>query len=445
MLKSSAHPLSKILRDNLQQIRTQLAKLDPQGLARTCGFLKRAPRKVPMPAFLLGLVALSAEVTLSLERVAAVVGLAAQASYSKQALHKRLNASIERFLAQVTTALFGQLSEQTRAQSWLRPFRRVLLHDSTIEKLPDHLADCFPGSANPQKKNQASLKIQIIADLLQGTLLHCSLSGFTRNDQAASPDILTVAQPGDLILRDLGYFCRAVLRALQAKGAFFLSRFQHRMLVYDLQGRQLDLLRELKTHGRLDRELLVGASLAPLRVRVVALPVPEAVANERRRRARANQDGRFPPTKERLQLLGWNIFLTNVSRSVWPPQALPSIYRLRWRIEMIFKAWKSHLGLRQFNAHSAELLQLSVMTKLLFCVLVYRFCNALELLSQGPRHVSLLRLARIIGQSACLFATALLGTNPARWLEHQLANHLFYEQRKDRKNFFELLAQPCMP
>jgi len=283
-----------------------------------------------------------------------------------------------------------------------------------------------------------------MADLLQGTLLHCSLSGFTRNDQAASPDILTIAQRGDLILRDLGYFTRTVLAALQARGAYFLTRFQHRMLVYDLKGRPLDLVRELKTHGGLDRDLLVGAT-EPFRVRLVALPVSEALANKRRRHARAKRDGRHPPTPERLQLLGWNIFLTNVSRTVWPPQALACVYRLRWRIEMIFKAWKSHLGLRQFNAHSAGLLYLSVMTKLLFCALVYRFCNALELLGDGQRHVSLLRLARIIAQSACLLAAALMQLTPEQWLDYHLARHMFYEQRKDRQNFFELLTQVRAP
>jgi hypothetical protein len=444
MSNLTSRPLARVLAENLQQIRTQLTQLDSQRLARRCGFLKRTPRKIPLTAFLLGLVALSAEVALTLERIAAVIGLAADLSYSKQALHKRINASVEQFLAQVATAVFGQLAGDTRVKGWLRPFRRVLLHDSTVEALPDHLANLFPSSGNQRNRKQAALKIQIMADLLQGTLLHCSLSGFTRNDQTASPDILAVAKPGDLILRDLGYFTRTVLGALQARGASFLSRFQHRMLVYDLQGRQLDLVRELKTHGRLDRDLLVGA-VEQFRVRLVALPVPEALANERRRKARANQDGRYPPTRERLQLLGWNIFLTNVSHTLWPPQAVACLYRLRWRIEMIFKAWKSHLGLRQFNAHSAGLLRLSVMIKLLFCALVYRFCNALELLGDGRRHVSLLRLARIIGQSACLFAAAVVRLAPEQWLEYHLSRHLFYEQRKDRKNFFELLAQVCAP
>ena len=70
-----------------------------------------------------------------------------------------------------------------------------------------------------------------------------------------------------------------------------------------------------------------------------------------------------------------------------------------------------------------------------------RFRQSLELLGDAPQQVSLLRLARIIGQCACLFAVTVLGLTPAQWLEHHLTHHLFYEQRKDRKNYFELLAQ----
>jgi hypothetical protein len=68
------------------------------------------------------------------------------------------------------------------------------------------LAPDFPGAANQGNKKQATLKIQVIYDLLSETFAHFSLSGFTRTDQAASADVLTVAQAGDLVLRDLGYF-----------------------------------------------------------------------------------------------------------------------------------------------------------------------------------------------------------------------------------------------
>ena len=56
------------------------------------------------------------------------------------------------------------------------------------------------------------------------------------------------------------------------------------------------------------------------------------------------------------------------------------------------------------------------------------------------RLISLLRLARIIGQCACLFAVAVLQITPAQWLQHHLTHHVFYEQRPDRKNYFERFA-----
>jgi hypothetical protein len=49
-----------------------------------------------------------------------------------------------------------------------------------------------------------------------------------------------------------------------------------------------------------------------------------------------------------------------------------------------------------------------LMTKLLFCVLVCQLCNQIELLGTDDRHVSLLRLARICAECACLVAAAIL-------------------------------------
>jgi hypothetical protein len=231
-----------------------------------------------------------------------------------------------------------------------------------------------------------------------------------------------------------------VFESLLLKGAFFLSRYRHATTVLDPRtGKPLNLAHLLRTQGSIDRQVWLGEKHR-LSVRLVAVPVPEALANERRRRARANRDKRLNPSPQHLFLLGWNIFVTNVDRNTWPPKAIQPIYRLRWRIEMIFKAWKSHLGLRELNCRTADLLRLSLMTKLLFCVLVCQLCNQLELLPTDGRHVSLLRLARVIAECSCLVAAAILGLPPQQWLAHHLAAHAFYEQRADRKNFYEMLA-----
>jgi hypothetical protein len=433
--------IHQVLSSELNRLRHDLQSLDGEALARSSGFLRRSPRKIPMADFLLALVGLAAECYLTLERVASVIAWAARRSYSKQALHKRLTSAIERFLAQVTTVLFGRLPEaRPPHQGWLAPFRRVLVHDSTVEHLPDHLAKLFPGSRNKRKRS-AALKIQFIGELLSCRVLHLSLSGFTRNDQAASGDILQVVQPGDLVLRDLGYFVLRAFQWIDETGAFFLSRFRTDVSIHDPRtGQPVNLAAELRRYGFFDRRVLIGSQRLP--VRLVALPAPEPVANERRRKAKHNRDRRCHPNAERLFLLGWNLLITNVPKHVWPAEILPAIYRLRWRVEMIFKAWKSHLGLRQFHCRSANVLRLSIMTKLLFCALVYRCCQSLELLCAPPdRHVSLQRLARILGAFACLVEAFLLGTTPEQLLQHALARHVFYERRKDRKNFCELLAE----
>ena len=298
---------------NLQQIRVQIARLDAQAMARQSGFPPAKAAEDTHDGFPARLGRLG-------RRSRAFPGADRRRHRLGRPTHlfqagapKRLNAPVESFLAQVATALIRRTREERSHPGLFRPFRRVLLHDSTVEALPDHLADLFPGSSNQRKKKRAALKIQFIADLLNGTLVHCSLSGFTRNDQAAAPDILAVAQCGDLIIRDLGYFALPVMAALGLKGGYFLSRYKHGVRVYDLQGQPLDLVQELKTHGRFDREVLLGAE--HVRARLVARPAPEAVANERRRKARANHDGRYQPVREHLVLMGWNIFLTNVSRA----------------------------------------------------------------------------------------------------------------------------------
>ena len=87
------------------------------------------------------------------------------------------------------------------------------------------------------------------------------------------------------------------------------------------------------------------------------------------------------------------------------------------------------------------MLRLSVMTKLLFCTLVYRCCQSLQLLGdcQG-RQVSLQRLARVMGLCAGIVEAHLLGISPEKLLEHALSE-VFYEQRTDRKNFAQLFAE----
>lgn len=434
----SAKQLLQAFHQSLERLRSTLLALDVEAIARRSGFLRRRPRKISMGDLALALLAVGTESVLSLERVAQWVSLAAGTAYSKQAFHKRLGPPLEPFLAELAATLLGSFLAPLRTGGRLAPFKRILLQDSTTHPLPDRLAKAFPGAGHAHRQKQATLKIQCVADLLGGAVVHLSLSGFRRNDQAASADILALARPGDLILRDLGYFSLEVLARLNTAGAFFLTRWRRDLTLRDPRsGREFNLARQLRQQGGFDGLVWVGQQKLPLRL--VALALPEEVANGRRHRAKINRDRRLKPSPEDRYVMGWNIFLTNIQQALWPANVLAKVYRLRWRVELIFKTWKSHLGLRQLNCRSADLVRLSAMCKLLFCALMVGGGSSLAALCSGSRQISLLRWARTMAQYSLIIAARLLGISAEACFQHHLDQRLFYEVRLDRKNFDDLI------
>jgi hypothetical protein len=253
-------------------------------------------------------------------------------------------------------------------------------------------------------------------------------------------------RPGDLLIRDLGYFVLSVFAAIIERGAFFLSRYQYGTSLLDpCTHRPIPLAKVLKKQGFFDAHVLLGAE-ARVPVRVVAVPVPDAVANLRRRKLRQNRDQSLNPSKEHFFLLGWNIFITNVGAEVWPAKQLPVIYRLRWRIETLFKAWKSYLALTELNNRCLAMIHLSVMTKLIFCAFVYRTCHHIEItLGTAGRSVSLLRVANILSALALCLEAAFVKLTQERLLAQLLEDHAFYERRPDRRNFQEMLHAVLSP
>ena len=178
-----------------------------------------------------------------------------------------------------------------------------------------------------------------------------------------------------------------------------MSRLKINTGVYDLQGRPLDLAALLRAQGWIDQEVLLGAK-ERLRVRLVALKVPEAEANRRRRVARANHH--FKASQKHLFLLGWNLFVTNLKRRECPAKAGAEVYRLRWRVEVHFKAWKQYFHLEDMPAGSALQVQVLLYARLLFISLFEVFYLAwweCRLQAQARSPVSLLKLAEEIGRA----------------------------------------------
>jgi len=425
------------------KLNDKLERIDINRLARQSGFVRREPRKIKPLHFLVSYFLTVLCYAFSYRSHAKNAGLLSSNRVSKQAIFKRTNFRLVTFLEMVLAACLFSTSKKHKAvptNHALSNFNRVIVEDSTHINLPACLAKSFPGSSNGKKKENATLKIRASIDLLREQFLHFYFSPFRKNDQSAADDIVSRLQPGDLILRDLGFFVLAVFRLIAQAKAFFISPLKYGVKIYKLDGKtEIDLVRELKKSRFLDINTLAGAK-EKLPCRVVALPVSEELAAKRRRDYKANRDRRLNPSKRHLTLLGWDIFITNV-----PPESLTATqvaetYDLRWRIEIIFKAWKSHFNITKvpykpnptrIQAHILAMLIFITIFQVHFFMRLYR-----ENLEKNNRQLSLLKVAQFFKENLWAIVYSLLDSEAVK---EQIFYHCSYDNRKDRQNYAQQL------
>ena len=380
----------------------------------------------------------------SLSRWAAMLGVLGGTRLAKQSLWGRINAGAVEFIQQILGATIAERVQAGRraVPEALQAFKRLLVQDSTTLKLTARLAAIFPGSSNQCGSKNGQLKIQAVYELRTQRFVSFGLSGFTRNDQAAAHDIVPLLQRGDLVLRDLGYFVVETFEQIVQAGAFFLSRVRSDVTLRDPRtGQEFDLLAHLRRQGHLDRNVWLGKQRMP--VRLVAIKLPSAVASERRRKAKMNRDKRCKPNARSLALLGWAIFITNVPREVCRAKTVAEVYGLRWRVETIFKAWKSHFRITEVPQGSEAQLLVVIYARLLFITILAQVTSAGWLDPwEHPRRAagSLLKIAALMGEFFLLLCCEAWNIRVAGALMMQIDYHGRYD-RRDRENFVEKLMK----
>jgi hypothetical protein len=324
-------------------------------LARQTKFQQRSTGKITPVVFVRTIMRATVQRVASFRHLAVFGGVECEDTLAKQSMWGRVGKSAVEFLGAV-------LREELRAEpamlGWKKTVQRVLLADSTILALHPSLHGAFPGSSNHLCTKQASARIQVAMDLTTGQFLQFGVSGFTRNDQAAAFDAIEILKPGDLLMRDLGYYAMNSLEAIESKDAYFLSRLRYKTRLFDESGEEIDLRKILRCAARKKRsEVILDIQLGVkkrLPMRLVAVRVPAKVAAERRRKARADRDSRVNHDAEYYELLGWSILITNLARHLIEETNLVELYALRWRIENIFKAWKGGLEPKILSKHRSN-------------------------------------------------------------------------------------------
>lgn len=293
----------------------------------------------------------SSGITKSLNQLAIEAKSEHDIGVSKQGIDKKFNDNTLDFLKLlIEKQLTVELDHQIEA-GWLSPFNRVTIKDGTRFKLPENYKDYLPGSGGSASKAGACLQFEF--DLKSGHVIDLSLTPANRPDVKDAVEVLDTVEINDLVIRDLGYYAFPSLSNISIKGAFFISRLGSKTNVYEIKNEKLQrldfkaLYYEMKRHelSMVYKDVFIGTK-AKIPVRLAIELMPDAVYEQRMRKTCKLHKKKGYQTSEEYKFMSrFNLFITNAPKEMLPDEVVSALYRMRWQIELIFKIWKSVIGI----------------------------------------------------------------------------------------------------
>lgn len=433
---------------NIEQISTKLSSIPIEDIAMLNKFTARTGGKITPTSFVVSFILSIQNGEHTLSSWVRQLSIFIRKTISYNGMKKTQSTAKAKFAKSLLNAALAKqingLDKAKRKTQLLNGFNYVYLEDSSCVKLPKHLHKVFPGAGN-QNGCSATAKIQFRQELKSGNYTRLELLNFRNNDQSFASDILEVLQPGDLVIRDLGYSALDVFKKINNLNAFYISRLRYGTNLYDFEtGELINLAKRLRKATR-NKETIVelfvlAGKKAQLPTRVCAVKCPPKVTRQKRKAARKNRGSSANHSKDYMELLGWTFFITNVSEETLSAQQLLEVYGYRWRIEIIFKCWKSHLNLdKLFNTQAKlkkENVEITLFLFLLWITLFFaRMYNFFlhEIYSKKKKILSVLKFAKFIKEHLIEF---LINPNLNFWIDY-LAYYCTYKKRNDRFNFHE--------
>jgi IS4 transposase len=362
-------------------------------LARKNLLIQRESAKFSAAGFVHSLLSSVIDGNSSLTDIGLNIGDYQQSNISKQGVHQRFTQKSVDFLSDVNASLLAQKFEQTFPLE-SSCFKRILVEDASLVHMHTGNNKDFKGFGN-RKGKTAAFKIDFCYDFLSGKSISTERTKAYDNDKkAGSKFINNHVRKRDLVLRDMGYFKQSDFSEIESLGAFWLSKIPTNVSIKH-EGKDFN---EILKHTKLNSmDIEVELSGGAFKCRLVAVRASPVQAAEKRRRAKkqARNHGKTP--RENAQLRnGWHITVTNITKAQMDTQKIVNLYRLRWQIETIFKAWKQSSNLKKcFNKQSNIFHQKCLIeASLLLLLLTMKFVVILQ--SQNTCWLSVRKVAKTL-------------------------------------------------
>lgn len=334
--------------------------------ARAAGFVERRS-PVSGTAFLLAMMAgPQACNDATLGELSAFLQSAANVRVTPQALDGRFHDRAAAFLETCLQKLLASAGSMPHRIGALSRFDHAYLMDSTNFDLSPSLAGVFKGSGGGASKS--AMRIQFALDFCTGSMYQ-EIGDVRLSDPPALAGLVQdgkVPMDGNtLILADLGYYKAETIADICARpGHFFVSKVPYNRHFQKPNGEPLDLDGIINGRPHSFEEIVV---VGGAKCRLVATRLDDSMAGERMRKADATsakkqRSGSVADKYRRF--LHYAMFLTNLEDR-YQMQELYTLYRIRWQIELVFKGWKSVLGIDRHRSAKAARVRCEVYGRLI--------------------------------------------------------------------------------
>ncbi|TFF29710.1 IS4 family transposase, partial [Mucilaginibacter psychrotolerans] len=348
---------------------------------------------------------------------------------SKQGLHQKFNEGMQAFMKSAFEKLLAVKLTDEAIQGL-----EITIKDSTRFALPANMAGELSGLAGSGMEAGAAVQFEFG---LKSGRADIKLTAANANDQQESHLGKEYIRPGEVYIRDLGYTHAAYMVNVAEKGAFFVNKLHSQALIYTRKGDGYELLDLATVKGLTDIQAFIGAQKLP--VRLVIEPVSEGVKNKRIAQLAKYNKKKGHKTSEQFKLrAGFNLFVTNMDGEAYSAALIQELYHLRWQVELVFKAWKSIMGLNQIGKGCIYRTWCRLYAKLIWVILGWKATTAIGKVGQ----VSPLKVYGLVAATKEALRQQLWKTN-GHWL--QIIGKLPFskvqkEQRKQRLKIEDIIS-----
>jgi len=243
----------------------------------------------------------------------------------------RLKNQLRRVVAELMVTLTSPI---TRGGQLLKQLgvTDIWLHDSSSITLCASAKEHFPGT-----RTAAGIKWHGSFDLLRGMLTWFQLTPTATHDRNCFPPVEMLK--GKLIIFDLGYWDYGLLYAIEKAGGFFLSRLKSNAVVHIvevIQGLPKQVI----------GQALLSLNLSDKKDNIIEVITTKVYEGQL---LRYRVIGFWNPVEK-----GYHWYITNLVAAAY---LMYPLYRLRWQIELIFKACKNSLNANQITSSDENIIE----------------------------------------------------------------------------------------